>query len=164
MRLKRILRQGGLFHMVRLRVSWPTLASAHQPLGVASRRQLVSFGCIQLCFWRSCNPHFLSFPALSCCCYFPELIWHLVPSKWQTLYFPFLASPSFANRVLSCIAYPLTFLGCWKWFWPLVLYQMYRCRAGKDARGEKVEEQPRIQVGLMKHKCIFVSINFFLTI
>ena len=59
MRLKRILRQGGLFHMVRLRVSWPTLASAHQPLGVASRRQSVSFGCIQLCFWRSCNPRLI---------------------------------------------------------------------------------------------------------
>ena len=61
MRLKRILRQGGLFHMVRLRVSWPTLASAQQPLGVASRRQLVSLGCIQLCFWRSCNPIFYHF-------------------------------------------------------------------------------------------------------
>ena len=33
-----------------------------------------------------------------------------------------------------------------------VSYQMCLCRAGKDARGEKVKEQPRIQVDLNKYK------------
>ena len=102
MRLKRILRQGGLFHMVRLRVSWPTLASAQQPLGVASRRQLVSLGCIQLCFWRSCNPRLIFYH------FQPS---HVVANRTHlTLGSVQMANPLFSVSCESLLCKPCTFL------------------------------------------------------